>query len=53
MNNKINIVKSRAFKEYHNYPPFLDLIKKKFGEEAAKNIVQMTKIDLKRKIFGH
>jgi len=46
-------LRDKAFKEYHNYPPFLDLIKKKFGEEAAKNIVQMTKIDLKRKIFGH
>ena len=29
-----------------------DLIEKKFGKEAANNIVDMTKIKLKRKIKG-
>ena len=30
----------------------LDLITKKFGSKAAENIVEMTKIKLKRKILG-
>ena len=41
-----------AFTEYHNYKPFLDLIKKKFGSKAADNIVEMAKIKLKRKILS-
>ena len=34
------------------YKPFLNLIEKKFGKKAAENIVEMTKIKLKRKIKG-
>ena len=41
-----------AFIEYHNYKPFLDLIQKKFGSKAAENIIEMTKIRLKRKILS-
>ena len=41
-----------AFNNYHSYKPFLSLIKKKFGEKAAQNISEMTKIKLKRKIKG-
>ena len=41
-----------AFNTYHNHRPFLDLIEKKFGKQAADNIVEMTKIKLKRKIKG-
>ena len=41
-----------AFNRYHNYKPFLNLIEKKFGKIAANNIVEMTKIKLKRKIKG-
>jgi radical SAM superfamily enzyme YgiQ (UPF0313 family) len=41
-----------AFNKYHNYKPFLKLIEKKFGKKAADNIVEMTKIKLKRKIKG-
>ena len=45
-------LRDKAFDEYHNYKPFLNLIEKKFGAIAAKNIVEMTKIKLKRKIKG-
>ena len=41
-----------AFYKYHNHKPFLNLIEKKFGKTAADNIVEMTKIKLKRKING-
>ena len=41
-----------AFNKYHNYKPFLNLIEKKFGKKAADNIIEMTKIKLKRKIKG-
>jgi len=41
-----------AFDKYHNHKPFLNLIEKKFGKAAADNIVEMTKIKLKRKIKG-
>ena len=40
------------FIKYHNHKPFLEKINKKFGEKAANNIVEMTKIKLKRKILG-
>ena len=45
-------LRDEAFDKYHNYKPFLDLITKKFGSKAAENIVEMTKIKLKRKIKG-
>ena len=45
-------LRDEAFNQYHNHKPFLNLIEKKFGKEAAKNIVDMTKIKLKRKIKG-
>ncbi len=44
-------LRDKAFKKYHNYKPFLDLITKKFGKNASDNIVQMSKIDLKRKLL--
>ena len=45
-------LRDKAFHEYHNHKPFLELIEKKFGKKAAENIVEMTKIKLKRKILG-
>ncbi len=45
-------LRDEAFDKYHNHKPFLDLITKKFGSKAAENIVEMTKIKLKRKIKG-
>jgi len=40
------------FIKYHNHKPFLNKIEGKFGKKAADNIVEMTKIKLKRKILG-
>ena len=49
---EIITLRDEAFNQYHNHKPFLNLIEKKFGKEAANNIVDMTKIKLKRKIKG-
>ena len=40
-----------AFINYHTNENFLNLIKKKFGPKAVNNILDMTKIKLKRKII--
>jgi anaerobic magnesium-protoporphyrin IX monomethyl ester cyclase len=45
-------LRDEAFTSYHTHKPFLKLIEKKFGKIAADNILQMTKIKLKRKIKG-
>ena len=49
---EIITLRDEAFTKYHTYKPFLKLIEKKFGKIAADNILQMTKIKLKRKIKG-
>ena len=49
---EIITLRDEAFDDYHNYKPFLKLIHNKFGKKAADNIVEMTKIKLKRKIKG-
>ena len=41
-----------AFKNYHTSKSFLSIIEKKFGKKAVKNISEMAKINLKRKILG-
>jgi anaerobic magnesium-protoporphyrin IX monomethyl ester cyclase len=41
-----------AYTEYHNYPPFLERIKKLYGKEQADNIIKMAQIKLKRKLLG-
>ena len=49
---EIITLRDQAFTKYHTHKPFLKLIEKKFGKIAADNILQMTKIKLKRKIKG-
>lgn len=44
--------RDEAFVKYHTYAPFLERIESKFGVEEAKNIIEMAKIKLKRKILG-
>tara|TARA_B100001123_G_scaffold351315_1_gene402215 strand:+ start:510 stop:2066 length:1557 start_codon:yes stop_codon:yes gene_type:complete len=45
-------LRDKAFINYHLHKPFLKLIEKKFGKIAMDNIIEMTKIKLKRKIKG-
>ncbi|MCX7712810.1 MAG: radical SAM protein [Chthoniobacterales bacterium] len=37
---------------YFTYPPYLELIERKFGLQERKNIEEMAKIRLKRKLLG-
>ena len=48
------ILKARdeAFTTYHTHEPFLKKVEKKYGLKARENIVEMTKVKLKRKILG-
>ena len=44
--------RDKAYLEYHTYKPFLDKVRNKYGDIAADNILENTKIKLKRKILG-
>ena len=50
---EIILLRDEAFNKYHAYKPFLKIIEKKFGKNAVENIIEMTKVKLKRKILGH
>ena len=50
--SEVITLRDEAFTKYHTHKPFLKLIEDKFGKKAALNIVEMTKIKLKRKIKG-
>jgi len=45
-------IRDNKFYEYHSLDSFKKKIKEKFGEKAVKNIEEMIKIKLKRKIFN-
>mgnify|MGYP001230124666 CR=1 FL=1 len=47
---KILKLRDENYKKYHEYKPFLNRIKSKFGQKAVNNILEMSKIELKRKI---
>ena len=44
-------LRDEKFNEYHSNPKFLKRIEERFNKEAAENILEMTKIKLKRKII--
>ena len=48
---KILEMRDEAFIKYHSNKKFLNRIKIRFGEKAVKNIKEMSKIKLKRKII--
>ena len=41
-----------AWNKYHTNDKYLDLVKKKFGEQAYNNVVEMSQIKLKRRLLG-
>lgn len=41
-----------AWHTYFSYPPYLELVEKRFGAQQRKNVEDMAKIRLKRKILG-
>ena len=45
--------RDEAWQKYFTNPAYLDLVERKFGPVERQNIVEMTKIPLKRKLLGH
>jgi radical SAM superfamily enzyme YgiQ (UPF0313 family) len=45
--------RDQAFTSYHTHPPFLDKIRHRFGPVAVKNIEELTKVKLRRRLLGH
>jgi hypothetical protein len=43
--------RDNAYQVYHSNPQFLNKIRRKFGDIAANNILDMLKVTLKRKIL--
>jgi len=44
--------RDEAWHKYFSREPFLKLVETKFGEDSRRNVEKMSKIKLKRKIFG-
>ncbi len=44
--------RDESFINYHTYPPFLNRIKKRFGQHAIDNIKKSLSVKLKRRILG-
>ena len=45
--------RDKKWNEYFHNKNFLNLVEKRFGTKARANVVEMSKIPLKRKILGH
>jgi radical SAM superfamily enzyme YgiQ (UPF0313 family) len=45
--------RDKAWQTYFANPAYLDLVEKRFGLVERENVVEMTKIPLKRKLLGH
>lgn len=43
--------RDEAFHKYHTHPPFLEKVKERYGDIAVKNILEQTKIKLKRRLY--
>ena len=48
---KVLELRDKAFIDYHTNEKYLEKVKEKFGEEASKNILEMSKIKLKRRLI--
>jgi len=44
--------RDEAWMKYHTNPAYLDLLEKKYGLEAKNNVIETSKIKLKRKLLG-
>jgi hypothetical protein len=44
--------RDKAWLKYHTHEPYLNLLEKKFGVEARKNVEETTKIKLKRNLLN-
>jgi len=41
-----------AWHSYFSHPPYLDLVERKFGAQQRRNVEEMAKVKLKRKLLG-
>ena len=44
--------RDKAWMDYHTSPAYLDLLERKYGSAAKNNVVETSKIKLKRKLLG-
>jgi hypothetical protein len=44
--------RDEAWIKYFSRKEYLDLVERKFGTEQKNNVIEMTKVKLKRKILG-
>ena len=44
--------RDQAWQKYFTNPAYLDLVENKFGTEQRKNVEDMTKIKIRRKLLG-
>lgn len=44
--------RDKAWEDYFSYGPYLDLVEKKFGLNQRKNVEDLTRIKLKRRLLG-
>jgi hypothetical protein len=44
--------RDEAWQTYFTYKPYLDLVEKKFGAQERRNVEEMAKIRLRRKLLG-
>jgi radical SAM superfamily enzyme YgiQ (UPF0313 family) len=44
--------RDQAWKTYFTHQPYLDLVEKKFGPQERKNVEEMARIRLKRRLLG-
>ena len=44
--------RDKAWTTYFTNPKYLDLVKSRFGEEQMKNVIEMAKVPLKRKLLS-
>ena len=44
--------RDRAFATYFSHPQYLDLVRRKFGQDVVTHLQDMNKIRLRRKILG-
>lgn len=44
--------RDHAWQTYYSHPPYLDLLERRFGAQQRRNVEEMAKIKLKRKLLG-
>jgi anaerobic magnesium-protoporphyrin IX monomethyl ester cyclase len=43
--------RDKAFQTYHTHAPFLEKVKRRFGPKACENLIELTKVKLRRRLL--